>query len=378
MKPTPIAPPIYRGTVFEFGTSKELTSTIGDHTKGFSYGRYDNPTVMELEAAVAALEGAPRGLAFASGMAAISTAVLALLPPGGRIVRQRELYGGTFQFFTRYAPRVAAEISEVPAADTAALEAAIARGADLVYLETPINPTLELVDLARVAAAAREHGAVTLVDNTFSTPLGQRPLDLGIDVSIHSATKYIGGHHDVVAGVLATSEALAETIWHGRTILGGVLSPSDAFLLLRGLRTLPLRWERSCDTAARLARSLADDERVARVAYPGLPGHPGHDLAKTQMRSFGAMLAFELRTDQAGTERFVDALRVVKRAGSLGGIESLVLLPAGTSHVSLSPEERAAMGVTDSLVRLSVGTESLEDLRADLERGFAAIAGAPA
>jgi cystathionine beta-lyase/cystathionine gamma-synthase len=241
-------------------------------------------------------------------------------------------------------------------------------GADLVYLESPVNPTLEIADIARIAGAARAAGAITLVDNTFATPLGQQPLAVGADVSLHSATKFLGGHHDIVAGALATSDALGERLWHARRVLGGILSPDDAFLLHRGMRTLRVRFEAQSRSAAELARRLTSDPRVRRVAYPGLSSNP---LARTQMRSFGAMLAFELADDRSA-ERFLDALRVVRRAASLGGVESLAILPAFTSHAGLPAEERRRMGIADSLVRLSVGIEPLESLIEDLERGFAA------
>jgi len=377
-EPTPIVPPIHRGTVFEFGSADGLVAAIRDHRKAFSYGRYDNPTVCEFERQVAGLEGAERGVAFGSGMAAIATALFALLPAGARVVQQRELYGTTAELFRTFIPRLAGDVVEVQGPDGDAFERAVREGVDLVYLETPINPTLEIVDLRRVATAARDVGAVTLVDNTFATPLAQRPLELGIDVSIHSATKYLGGHHDVIAGVLATSEELGERIWNARRILGGILSPGDAYLLLRGLRTLRIRLDAASRNADRLARRLAEDPRVSRVGYPGLPDHPGHRIAAAQMKTFGAMLALELDSDGAGAERFLDALQVIKRAGSLGGIESLAMMPAGVSHAKLAPEARRAMGVTDSLIRISVGTEPLEALAEDLERGFAALGRAPA
>jgi cystathionine beta-lyase/cystathionine gamma-synthase len=374
----PIVPPIYRGTVYAFDTSDELVAAIGDHHENFSYGRYDNPTVMEFEKAIAYLEGAERGVAFASGMAAITTALVACLPAGGRVVRQHEVYGTTAEFFREIIPRFADEVVTVPGADPDALEQAIREGCDVVYLETPINPTLEIVDLERMSKAARDVGAISLVDNTFSTPLGQRPRDLGIDVSLHSATKYLGGHHDVIAGVLATSDELGERIWNARRILGGILSPGDAFLLLRGLKTLRLRLEHATATAASLANRLARDARVARVGYPGLESHPSHRIAASQMRSFGAMIAIDLNADRGGAERFLNALTVIRRAASLGGNESVAMMPAEVSHAHVPPDERLAMGVTDSLIRLSVGTEPEEDLVADLERGFAALDKVPA
>ncbi|MFN8177047.1 MAG: aminotransferase class I/II-fold pyridoxal phosphate-dependent enzyme [bacterium] len=369
----PIVPPIWRGTLYEFDTSRRLADAIQDHRRGYSYGRYDNPTVVEVEGEVAELEGAERGLAFASGMAAISTAVLALLPARGRVVRQRELYGTTSELFREYVPRIAREVVEVEASAPDRFEEELrSRGGDLVYLESPVNPTLEIADIARIASAARAAGAITLVDNTFATPLGQQPLALGADVSLHSATKFLGGHHDIVAGALATSEALGERLWHARRVLGGILSPDDAFLLHRGMRTLRLRFEAQSRSAAELAARLAADPRVRRVAYPGLASHPSHALAAARMKSFGAMLAFELADDRSA-ERFLDALRVVRRAASLGGVESLAILPAFTSHAGLPEDERRRMGITESLVRMSVGIEPLEALIEDLDRGFRAV-----
>jgi cystathionine gamma-synthase len=375
---SPIVPPIHRGTVYQFETSRELVAAIQDHRQGFSYGRYDNPTVVAFEREVARLEGAERGVAFSSGMAAITTALLACLPEGGRVVRQHELYGTTSELFREFIPRFADEVTTVPGADPGAFEREIRAGCDVVYLETPTNPTLDVVDLPRLARAARDVGAITLTDNTFATPLGQRPCELGIDVSIHSATKYLGGHHDVIAGVLATSDELGERIWNARRILGGILSPADAFLLIRGLKTLRLRLAQATGTAASLARRLADDPRVARIRYPGLPDHPSHEVAARQMKSFGAMIALDLDADLAGAERFLDALTTIRRAGSLGGNESVAMIPAGVSHAHVPPAERIAMGITDSLIRLSVGTEPEEELVADLERGFAALDGVTA
>jgi cystathionine gamma-synthase len=369
----PLAPPIWRGTVFEFDSARELSDTIVGARKGYAYGRYDNPTVVELERAVAALEGAERGLAFASGMAAIATALLALVPPGGRVVRQRELYGGTSALFREVVEDWAGEVATADAREPDRIEEEIRRGADVVYLETPVNPTLDIVDLPRLAAAARDAGALVVVDNTFATPLGQRPLALGAHVAVHSATKLLAGHHDVVAGVLATSDASADRIESRRRLLGGVLSPADAWLVLRGVKTLRVRVRDAEASATELARRLLADPRVRGVRYPGLPDDPGHELAARQMDGFGTLLAFEAGADLADAERLLDALRTIRRAGTLGGVDSTVLLPATTSHASISAEERRRMGVPDTLVRLSVGNEPVEELWTDLDRALASL-----
>ena len=371
---TPMVPGIHRSAVFAFDTTEELVATTADPRRGYSYGRYNNPTVEVFEREVARLERAERALAFGSGMAAITTAILALVPAGGRVVHQRELYGGTVEFFRDFLPRFGISAVDVSAtAPSTELEDEVGRGADLVYLETPVNPTLRIVDLEFAVRAARSAGAITIVDNTFATPLGQRPLDFGADVSVHSATKFLGGHHDVVAGVLATSGALADRIWKARKILGGILSPSDAFLLYRGLKTLALRVEAGSRTAAALASFLEGEPTVRRVFYPGSPTHPDHALASRQMNGGGALVSFELDTDAHGASRFLDALSIIRRAASLGGVESTAMIPARVSHAGLTPEERARMGVSDSLIRISVGAEREADLREDLVRGLRAL-----
>ncbi len=371
----PMAPPIHWSAMYEFESADALADAVQNPSTAYSYGRYDNPTVIAFETEIAQLEGADRAVAFASGMAAITSTILALVPASGRVVRQEELYGGTSEFFEKWSDRIADDLVTIPALATDRFIEAITPGTSAVFLETPVNPTLGVVEIEPIAAAARAVGAVTLVDNTFATPVGQRPLRHGADVSLHSGTKFLGGHHDIVAGVVATSHNLARRIWDARRILGGILSPADAFLMHRGLRTLTVRYEAGARSALTLARKLRARPGVGRVHHPGLEDHGTHERARTQMESFGALLSFEAGPDRAAAARFLDALTLIHRVATLGGVETTVMIPADTSHASLTPEQRSAMGVADGLIRLSVGVEPVDDLWDDLMRGLEAAKG---
>ncbi len=353
-----------------------LTSTYaqagpGQH-KGFEYSRTRNPTRDALEACLAALEGAAHGLAFASGLAA-TDAILHLLDAGDHLVCSDDVYGGTFRLIDKVFRRHGIEASFVDLSDPANLERAMRPRTRLVWIESPTNPLLKLVDLRAAAAVARAGGALTVVDNTFATPFFQRPLSHGVDLVCHSTTKYLNGHSDVVGGAVLTGDGeLHRRLAFLQNAVGAVPSPMDSFLVLRGLKTLPLRMERHAENAMRLARFLEAHSQVERVHYPGLPSHPQHALARRQMTGFGGMLAFVLRGGLPAARAFLSAVRVFACAESLGGVESLIEHPAIMTHASLPPETRERLGIADGFIRVSAGVEHADDLLADLERGLAA------
>jgi cystathionine gamma-lyase len=353
-----------------------LTSTYvqdgpGVH-KGYEYSRTQNPTRHALQDCLAALEGARHGLAFASGLAA-TDAILHLLDAGDHVVYSDDLYGGTFRIFDKVFRRLGVSFDAVDMSDPANVARALRKETRLVWIESPTNPMLKLVDLAEVARIARAHGARTVVDNTFATPYFQRPLALGIDVVAHSTTKYLNGHSDVVGGAVLTSdEGLFERLRFLQNAVGGVPSPMDSFLVLRGLKTLHVRMARHAENALALARFLEAHPQVERVTYPGLASHPQHELAKRQMSGFGGMLTFVLRGGLAAATAFLKAVRIFACAESLGGVESLIEHPAILTHASVPVATREALGIADGLIRVSAGIENVADLVADLERGFAA------
>jgi cystathionine gamma-lyase len=353
-----------------------LTSTYvqdgpGGH-KGFEYSRTHNPTRFALQDCLAALEGARHGFAFASGLAA-TDCLLHLLDAGDHVVASDDVYGGTFRIFDKVWRRAGLSFSYVDMSDAASVAKALRPETKLVWIESPTNPMLKIVDLAAVAAVARAHGARTVVDNTFATPFNQRPLELGIDLVAHSTTKYLNGHSDVVGGaILCSDEALADRLRFLQNAVGGVAAPLDSFLVLRGLKTLHLRMERHAANALSLARFLEGHPQVERVLYPGLPSHPQHALATRQMRTPGGMLSFTIRGGLPAATAFLKAVRVFACAESLGGVESLIEHPAIMTHASVPAEVRAALGIADGLIRVSVGVEHVDDLRADLTRGFEA------
>jgi cystathionine gamma-lyase len=355
-----------------------LTSTYvqdgpGVH-KGFEYSRTRNPTRDALEGCLAALEGGRHGLAFASGLAA-TDAILHALSAGDHVVYSDDVYGGTFRLFDKVFRRHGIEFTAVDMTDPASVERALRPSTRLIWIETPTNPMLKIVDLAAVAALARARGVRTVVDNTFATPFFQRPLALGIDVVAHSTTKYLNGHSDVVGGAVVTSdEEIHAGLRFVQNAVGGVPSPMDAFLVLRGLKTLHVRMQRHEENAFRLARFLAAHPQVERVTYPGLPEHPQHALARRQMSGFGGMLTFVVRGGLPAATAFLKAVQVFACAESLGGVESLVEHPAIMTHASVPPETRRRLGIDDGLVRVSAGIESGDDLVADLDRGLAAAA----
>lgn len=337
---------------------------------GYIYARNTNPTVEAFERKIQALERADDATSFSTGMAAISNTLFALLKPGDRVVSAKDTYGGTNQIFLSTLPRWGIEVALCDTTNPDEIEAEIARGCALLYLETPTNPTLKVQPIARLAAAARQVGALVVVDNTFATPINQHPLALGADLVIHSATKYLGGHADAMGGALCGRAELVRAVFHHREINGASLDPMSAYLLLRGMKTLSLRIERQNASAMTVARFLARHPRVAQVNYPGLESHPQHDIAAEQMDGFGGMLSFALKGGFDEVKRVLPKFRLMHRAANLGAVETVGGPPATTSHVECSPEERAAMGIPEGLIRYSVGIEAVEDLVADLEQAL--------
>lgn len=365
------ATPIYQSSVFEFPDVETGQEVFLGRRPGYVYTRWGNPTTRVLEQRVAALErlggsAEADGVAFASGMAAVTAAALACLERPRRIVAQEGLYGGTSEFFRHTAPRLGVEVAWADGERPETFEEALQRHDDVcaVYLETPANPTLRLTDLAAVAEIARARGARVIVDNTFATPFLQRPLALGADLVVHSTSKYLSGHGQVIGGLVvgADPEFVRARVQPQRKYLGAVPSPFDTWLVLAGLKTLHLRMPRHCANAGALAEALAKDGRIACVHYPGLPSHPQHALARRQMSGFGGMLAFELRGGYEAGVRFMNALRLATIAPTLGSVSTLVQHPASMSHLGVPREERERAGITDGLVRVSAGVEETEDL----------------
>ena len=355
-----------------YATSTYAQTSPGVH-KGFEYSRSHNPTRFAFERAVADLEGGVAGFAFASGLAAIST-VLELLDHGAHLIASDDLYGGTFRLLDKVRRRsMGLQVSFVDLADLKAVEAAIRPQTRMIWAETPTNPMLRLADLEALAALGRRHGLITAADNTFASPYCQRPLELGFDLAMHSVTKYLNGHSDVVAGCVVVREAgeLEAQMRFLQNAVGAVLGPFDSFLALRGVKTLALRMERTCDSALRIARWLEARGEVARVIYPGLESHPQHALARRQMHGFGGIVTAVLDRDLAGTRRMLERVRLFTLAESLGGVESLIEHPAIMTHASVPQVQRETLGISDSLVRLSVGIEDAGDLISDLDQALA-------
>ena len=358
-----------------YATSTYVQESPGRH-KGYDYARSINPTRSAYERCVADLESGTRGWAFASGLAAMSTA-LETIDSGSHVVVSDDLYGGTFRLFERVRRRSAnLDFTFIDLTDATKLESAMRPNTRMVWVETPSNPLLKLIDLEAVAKTARAHNAISISDNTFASPWIQRPLEFGFDMVIHSATKYLNGHSDIVGGIAVVGEnsALAESMQFLQNSVGAIAGAFDSFLALRGLKTLALRMERHCENALELARWLEREPKVRKVSYPGLTSHPQHELAKRQMSGrFGGMVTVILETDLAGTRRFLENTHLFSLAESLGGVESLVNYPPIMTHGAIPEEKRIALGITESLVRLSVGVEDVEDLRDDLRDALAAI-----
>ena len=370
----PLATPIYQTSTFEVTDNEEqLRATPTDHF----YTRYGNPTNTVAEKAIAELEGTDAALLFASGMCSLTTTVLSLLKSGDHIVSQRDIYGGVTKFFTHWLPKFGIETTFVDTTDYEAYVRAIRPNTRLLHLESPTNPTLRVVDLHRVAAIAKRAGILSMIDSTFGTPINQRPAEFGIDLVMHSGTKYFGGHSDLICGVVAGRQELIDRIHETRTTLGGSMDPHAAWLLLRGIKTVALRVQHQNESALRIAQFLTTHPKVRQVHYPFLQNHPQHALAVEQMRGGGGVLSFEVDGTGQDACRVSEALHLFTLAPSLGGIDSLVSIPVLTSHAMISPEHRMQMGITEQLIRLSVGIEATEDLIADLDQALSVVKPAP-
>nr|WP_315248500.1 PLP-dependent aspartate aminotransferase family protein [uncultured Duganella sp.] len=365
-----IMPPIY-------ATSTFVQQSPGVH-KGLDYGRSHNPTRWALERCVADLESGSQAFAFASGLAAISS-VLELLDAGAHIVAGDDMYGGTYRLFERVRRRSAGhQFTYVDLTDPENLRKAIRPETRMVWVETPTNPMLKLADLQAIAAICREHNIIAVADNTFASPVVQRPLELGFDIVVHSATKYLNGHSDIIGGIAIVGaeprqEAWREQLAFLQNSVGAIAGPFDSFLALRGVKTLAIRLQRHCESALNLAQWLEQQKEVRKVYYPGLQSHPQHELAKRQMHGFGGIISIDLDTDLAGARRFLERCEIFALAESLGGVESLIEHPALMTHASIPAEQRARLGIGDGLIRLSVGIEDVEDLRRDLRAALDAI-----
>ena len=366
---TPLTTPVYATSTFVFANAAELEAYQAGKSEKYIYSRYANPTVQAVEQKLAALEGAEAALLTSSGMAASATALFGLLEAGGEVICSAAIYGGTLQVLTKFLAHFGVTARFASLDELARPEALLGPKTRVVWFESPINPTLRCVDIATVAKACRRVGAISIVDNTFASPVNQQPLRLGVDLVMHSATKYLNGHSDVTAGALIGSRELVERLQPARKLFGGVLEPASAYALGRGLKTLELRVARQNESALRIATWLEADPRVRRVFYPGLSSHPDHAIAERQMTGFGGMVCFDVGSYVAACGLF-DRLQVVKRAASLGGVESLCSLPVLTSQYGFSDEQLAAAGVTRGMLRLSVGLEHAEDLIADLDQAL--------
>jgi cystathionine gamma-synthase len=366
--------PVVHSVSFGYPDLDSWHAVALERAPGHIYSRISNPTVRAFEEKIRDLEAAQAATGFSSGMAAISATLFTFLRPGDRMVSIKDSYGGTNKLFTEFLPSFGIEVALCDTSDFAGIEAEIAAGCKLLYLETPTNPTVKVVDIARLANAAHAIGALVAVDNTFATPINQNPLSLGADLVLHSATKYLGGHADALGGAACGSQALIRRLQHFREINGAALAPMDAYSLLRGMKTLALRIERQNDSAMTIARWLQGQPCVAQVNYPGLETHRHHDVARRQMRGFGGMLSFSVHGGLEAIRVFLPRLRFVHRAANLGCVETVVGPPSVTSHVECTAEERAAAGIPEGLVRYSTGIENVSDLIADLEQALAAIA----
>lgn len=362
--------PVALSVSFGYKTIEEWLEVALGKRVGHIYGRNTNPTVAVFEDKVRDLEGAQAATSFASGMAAISNTLFTLLSPGDRVVSINDTYGGTNKLFVEFLPRFQIAVSLCDTTDHERIEAVMAQGCKLLYLETPTNPTVKIVDIARLAAAAHRHGALVVVDNTLATPINQLPLQLGADLVVHSATKFLGGHADALGGIVCGPQDLVNRIYHFREINGACLEPMSAYLLLRGIKTLHLRVRQQNENALQIARFLASHPRVARVFYPGLATHENHDIACRQMAGFGGVLSFVLNDGFEAVKSFLPRLRYANLAANLGAVETVAGPPATTSHVESTPEERAASGIPEALIRYSVGIEDAADLIADLSQAL--------
>ncbi len=366
--------PVVHSVGFGYKDVDEWQQVALGEKPGHIYGRNTNPTVHAFEQKIRQLENAEAVTSASTGMGIISSTLFALLAPGQRVVSVKDTYGGTHVLFTEFLPKFNIEVMLCETTDHAQIEAEVAKGCDVLYLESPTNPTTKVIDIARLSAAGKKAGATVIVDNTFATPINQHPLELGADLVLHSATKFLGGHADALGGVICGAKDLIHSVYHYREINGATLDPMAAYLLLRGMKTLDLRIARQNSNALAVAQFLEDHPAIERVFYPGLASHSGHSIAKQQMAGFGGMLSFMLKqNDFDAVRKFVPRLHYAHAAANLGAVETTIGPPATTSHVECSAEERAAMGIPESLIRYSTGIESPDDLLADLEQALKAF-----
>ncbi len=369
---SPITTPIVNSVAFAYHDLDEWHAVATGKQPGHIYSRNTNPTVAVLEEKIRVLDGGEAAAAFATGMAAISNTLFTFLSPGKRVVSIKDTYGGTSKIFLDFLPRFGVHVQLCDTTDHDQLEIEISKGCDLVYLETPTNPTLKVVDIKRLSAAARKAGAITVVDNTFATPINQRPLTLGADLVVYSATKFLCGHSDAMGGLVVGDKNLVQQVFQFREINGASIHPDSAYLIARGMKTLELRIQRQNTSALTIAKHLLAHPKVSGVFYPGLENHPGHAIAKSQMSGFGGVLSFALHGGDE-VKKFLPALKLVHLAASLGSISTLAGPPRTTSHVELTAEQRAKLGIPEGLIRYSVGIENVEDLIADLDQALGRI-----
>ena len=366
----PVTPPIYQTSTFEVTDNEEQQRVT---TTDRYYTRWGNPTITLAEQTIAELEGTDAARTFASGMGAITSTVMAFLKAGDHIVSQQDVYGGVAKFFTQWLPKMGIETTFVDTTDYEQYERAVRKNTKLLYLESPTNPSLRVVDFQKAVTLARKHGLISLIDSTFGTPINQRPAEYGIDLVMHSGTKYLSGHADLTCGVVCGRQELMDQLWETRTTLGNCMDPHAAWMLTRGLKTLAVRVARQNENALRVAEFLSRHAKVRKVHYPFLENHPQHTIARAQMSGGGGMVTFEVEGTGEDACRVSEAMRLFTLATSLGGVESLVSIPVLTSHAMISAELRKKMGVTEQMVRLSVGIENADDLVADLERALQAV-----
>jgi cystathionine gamma-synthase len=367
----PSAVPVVHSVSFDYQDVDQWLEVALARKRGYIYSRNTNPTVHAFEEKVRLLEGAEAATSFSSGMAAISNTLFTLLSPGDRVVSLKDTYGGTSKIFLEFLPRFQVHVTLCDTTDHKAIEAAVREGCQVLYLESPTNPTLKVMDLGRLARAGREVGAIVVVDNTFATPINQNPLELGAHLVVHSATKFLGGHADALGGVVCGPTELVKRIFHFREINGASLDPMAAYLLLRGMKTLHLRIRQQNESALQIARYLEKHPFVERVFYPGLETHENHNIARRQMRGYGGVLSFELQGGFDAVRAFLPRLKYAHLAANLGAVDTIAGPPATTSHVECTAQERETLGIPESLVRYSVGIEDTEDLIADLEQALA-------
>jgi cystathionine beta-lyase/cystathionine gamma-synthase len=365
----PVTSPVVRSSTFALSSANELKRWAEGKSKAFMYTRDGNPTLATAERKIAALEGAEDAVVTSAGMAAISSTLLSVVQKGDEIISTAQVYGGSYRLMRDIFPRFGIVVRQVESS-LEGIEKLVSPRTKCLYVETPTNPTIYLVDLRKAAAFAKKHGLVSIVDNTFATPLLQNPIEYGFDLVVHSVTKGLAGHSDLLGGVAAGSREHIARVRKMVSYFGGVMDPEVAFLLMRGIKTLGVRLEQQCQTAMRLAKFLEKHPKVARVHYPGLKSHPDHALAKRQMRGFGSMVAFDLKGGLAAAHRFADRVRLFLLAASLGGVESLIILPIYGSHFRMSPEELRRAGVTPGTIRMSVGLEDAQDLLDDLQQAL--------